>query len=486
VPFERLTIKGLSDDESMVLNHLLMKLREKQPRNLLRASYYDGKRALRQVGSVIPPQYYRLAIALGWSAKAVDALGRRCNLDGLVWPDGDLDSLGFREIWNGNRLRTEISSATAASLLNGVAFLVNTRGDESAGEVAGLIHVKDAMSATGDWNPRTRRLDSLLSVTSRDMDGNVDGLALYLNDLTITAEKSDGTWVVDRSEHPWGVPAEPLVYKPEVRKPFGHSRISPVTMSMHDQGLRTLIRTEGHADVFSFPQMVLLGADETIFKNPDGSLKASWQVVLGRIFGIPDDEEAANPRADVKQFQASSPQPHIDLFTQQAKTFAGEHDIPVSSLGVQAETNSTTEDGSNNAERNLIAEAEGATDEWTPPILMATMRAMAMANGLSEIPAEWMSIDSKWRSPAFLSRAAQADAGAKQLGAVPWLAETEVGLELLGLDDQQIQRALAERRRNGGSAALRAITEAAANGRPAVNVDAVDTVDTVDAVTSGA
>jgi hypothetical protein len=473
VPFERLTIKGLTDDESIVLNHLLVKLHAKQPRNLLRASYYDGKRAIRQVGTVIPPQYYRLALALGWSAKAVDALSRRCNLDGLIWPDGDLDSIGFREIWNGNRMRTEMSSSTASSLLHGVSFLVNTRGDESAGEVAGLIHVKDAMSATGDWNARTRRLDNLLSVTSRDMESKVDGLALYLHDLTITAEKADGVWSVDRSEHTWGVPAEPVVYKPEVRKPFGHSRISPVTMSMHDQGLRTLIRTEGHADVFSFPQMVLLGADESIFKNADGTLKASWQVVLGRVFGIPDDDEAANPRADVKQFQASSPQPHIDLFTQQAKTFAGEHDIPVSSLGVQAETNSTTEDGSNNAERNLIAEAEGATDEWSPPILMATMRAMAMASGLSEIPAEWMSIDSKWRSPAFLSRAAQADAGAKQIGSVPWLAETEVGLELLGLDDQQIQRALNERRRNGGSAALRAITDAAEAGRPAVSVDAV-------------
>lgn len=471
--FERITVKGLSDDEQYTFDNLLKKLDSKKRVNLLRASYYDGKRALRQVGSVIPPQYYRLAIALGWSAKAVDALARRCNLDGLIWADGDIDSLGYREVWNGNRLRTEISSALASSLLHGVSFVVNTRGDESAGEVAGLIHVKDALSATGDWNPRTRHLDNFLSITGRDERGKVNAFALYLDNLTISAEKSGGTWSTDRSEHTWHVPAEPLVYKPEVRKPFGHSRISPVTMSMHDQGLRTLIRSEGHADVFSFPQMVLLGADESIFKNSDGTMKSSWQVVLGRIFGIPDDEDAATPRADVKQFQASSPQPHIDLFTQQAKAFAGEHDIPVSSLGVQAETNSTTEDGSNNAERNLIAEAEGATDEWTPPILMATMRALAMTNGLTEIPQEWLSIDSKWRSPAFLSRAAQADAGAKQIGSVPWLAETEVGLELLGLDDQQIQRALNERRRNGGSAALRAIAEAASNGLPLVTPNVV-------------
>jgi hypothetical protein len=472
--FARIAITGLSDSEQDTVDSLSKKLHGKQRRNLLRASYYDGKRAIRQVGSVIPPQYYRLAMALGWSAKAVDALSRRCNLDGLLWADGDLGSVGFSEVWNSNRLRTEVGSAVQSSLLHGVAFLVNTRGDEDAGEFPGLIHVKDAIDATGDWNARTRRLDNLLSITARDEEGKPNALALYLPNLTIVAELQAGSWrVVDRSEHTWGVPADPLVYKPEVRRPFGHSRISRVTMSMHDQGLRTLIRTEGHADVFSFPQMVLLGADESIFKNADGTLKASWQVVLGRIFGVPDDEDAATPRADVKQFQASSPMPHIDLFSQQAKSFAGEHDIPVSSLGVTAETNTTTEDGSNNAERNLIAEAEGATDEWAPPILAAITRAMAMANGLSEVPQEWLSIEAKWRSPAFLSRAAQADAGAKQLGAVPWLAETEVGLELLGLDDSQIKRALNERRRNDGSAALRAITEAAETGRPAVNVDAV-------------
>jgi hypothetical protein len=34
--------------------------------------------------------------------------------------------------------------------------------------------------------------------------------------------------------------------------------------------------------------------------------------MLGRIKGIPDDEDATNPRADVKQFPAATPQPHID------------------------------------------------------------------------------------------------------------------------------------------------------------------------------
>jgi hypothetical protein len=35
----------------------------------------------------------------------------------------------------------------------------------------------------------------------------------------------------------------------------------------------------------------------------------------------------------------------------------------------------------------------------------------------------------------------------KILAAVPWLADTAVGLELVGLDDQQIAMAMSEKRR---------------------------------------
>jgi hypothetical protein len=86
-----------------------------------------------------------------------------------------------------------------------------------------------------------------------------------------------------------------------------------------------------------------------------------------------------------------------------------------------------------------------------------------MQNGIKgdDIPAEWSTIDTKWRSPIYLSRAQQADAGAKQLSAVPWLADTEVGLELLGLDEQQIARAMGDRRRTQGRATLEALRAAA-------------------------
>jgi hypothetical protein len=458
VTTEQIHVPGFEDDEDRLLNHLLKQLDAKAPRNMLRASYYDGKRAIKQVGTVIPPQYYRLGIVLGWSAKAVDILARRCNLDGFVWSDGDLNSLGAREVWDANFLASEINSGMVSSLIHSVAFLVNTEGQED--EPESLIHVKDAMNATGDWNWRARRLDNLLSITDRDGENKPTGLVLYLDGETVTAIKDLGRWaVVDRTEHPWGVPAEPLVYKPRVGRPFGSSRISRPVMSLHDQALRTVIRLEGHADVFSYPEMWMLGADPSMFKDANGNPKPVWQTMLGRIKGIPDDDDAENPRADVKQFQAQSPTPHIETLKQQAQLFSGETSIPLTSLGVSDMSNPTSSDSYIASREDLISEAEGATDDWAPALRRTMIRALAIQNGLSEIPADWATVDTKWRSPIHLSRAAQADAGMKVLTAVPWLAETEVALEILGLSDQQITRAMSERRRAVGRNVLDTLSQ---------------------------
>lgn len=454
-------LPGVSDDEDRTLNRLLEQLGQRRSRNLLRASYYDGKHAIRQVGSIIPPQYYRMGIVLGWSAKAVDILARRTNLDGFVWPDGDIDSLGLRDVWDDNFLGAESSSAMISSLIHGVSFLVNTPGVND-NEPASLVHVKDALDATGDWNARARRMDNLLSITSRDDDGNPTGLALYLDGKTVIADKDRGIWSVDVSFHNWGVPAEPLVYKPRVGRPFGSSRISRPVMSLHDQALRTVIRLEGQSDVYSLPQLVLLGADASVFKNADGSTKAAWQLALGRVFALPDDEDAENPRASVQQFQAASPQPHIDTLEQKAQLFSGETSIPLSSLGVHKINDATSADSYIASREDLISEAEGATDDWAPAFRRSITRALAIANGETSIPEEWRSIDTKWRSPMHLSRAAQADAGMKQISAIPWLSETSVGLELLGLDEQQIARAMADKRKAQGREVLRALTQPAA------------------------
>lgn len=445
-------LPGVSDDENALINQLLDEIKQRRMKNLLRTSYYENRRTIQYVGTLIPPQYIRLGLVLGWTGKAVDALARRCNLNGFVWPDGDLDSLGGDDVVNDNHLISEVDSAIVAAMQHGPSFLVNSIGGE--GEPPALIHVKDATEATGEWNRRRRHLDNLLSVIDKDHDGEILTLALYLDGRTITAQrdKASHKWQVDRVDHAYGVPAEVLPYKPAPKRPFGQSRITKPMMSLQDAAVRELARREGHMDVFSYPEFWLLGADESALKNADGTNKAIWEARIGRIKGLPDDADAAFKelaRADVKQFPAASPDAHWSDINGLAKLFARESSLPDTAVAISGLSNPTSAESYDASQYELIAEAEGAVDDFSPALRNSFVRALAMLNkvAINDVPEDWKSIDVQWRDPRYQSRAAQADAGTKQLAAVPWLADTEVGLELLGLTPQQVKRAMADKRR---------------------------------------
>lgn len=462
---ETIRVPGLDDDEIRTVNLLAKQLKDKTPHNRKRSDLYDGKSALRQVGTIIPPQYYRLGLALGWAAKGVDGLARRCNLDDMVWADGSLDDLGMQELKDSNFLMSELSQARTDSLIHGVSYLITTKGDED--EPAALVHAKDALNATGEWNNRKRRLDNLLSVTSRERN-RITGFVLYLDGETVNADLVDGKWEVERSKHAWHVPVDPLVYKPRTSKRMGRSRITRAAISHQYSALRELVRLEAHMDVFTIPQLILLGADERIFKNADGSFKASWQVALGRVFGIPDAvDDDGHPidgptaRAAVEHIAAQSPAPHLAGLNALAKLEAREYDLPDSDFAMTDFANPTGADSYTASRENLLAEAEGATEDWSVPIRRRVQTALAIQNGVSEIPKSWASIDTRWRNPMFLSRAAEADAGAKEIAALPeWVKETTVAMRRLGWSQQEIDLALQERRQSVGRQSAAAIIAA--------------------------
>lgn len=465
------TLPDLSDDENDTLKHLLKVLDDKAMFNQLVDRLYDAEERLRRMyGGVVPEQFYHLGLALGWAQKAVDGLGRRCNLDGLTWADGDLAALGVDQLWEDNRLASEVDQGLTSSLIHATSFVVASRGEE--GEPDALVHFADASDATGDWNTRRRGLDNMVWVHDRD-DGGPTALTLYLEGRTVTAKLEAGTWASDTSEHTFGVPAAPMPYKPRLKRAFGRSRISRPLRGFQWAAVRELVRLEGHMDVYSFPEWWLLGADESVFQNDDGTLKAQMQVMLGRMRGIPDDMDVLQSeapqlaRADVKKFDAASPEPHLATVNMYAKLFAREASLPDSSVAITDFANPTSAEAYDSSQYELIAEAEGATDEWSPNLKYVLRIALAMQNGHTEVPDEYRTIDTHWRNPRYLSRAAMADAGSKQIAAVPALAQTEVGLELLGLDPQQVKRATAEMRRNRLAGSLTGLAAVAPPQEPA-------------------
>lgn len=464
-------VADLTHDEQNALDELVVQWRAKRPRNNLRAAFYDMKNSERHLmGQAVPSVVKRRRFVLGWSAIAVDKLNRRCNLEGFYDANGnDLDALGLADVVRANRLTSEVGQGGTASLVHAVSFLVTTQGDTEAGEPDVLIHARDAKTATGMWDVRRRAIRSFLSITSLDDDGEPTGMVLYLPNLNVTMTKGDGRWRVERREHRYGVPVDPMRYKPQLGRPFGSSRITRAVMSLHTQALSAMIRADVNGEAYSLPRYALLGATEEAFRNADGSPKAAWQAAWDAVWAIGDDFDAPQglERVDIKQFHGQSPEPQNAHLRMLAQMFSGETGIPVGELGLIGDANPTSAEALTVAKDDMIAEAEQATDGWSPDVSSAVRRALEMLNG--SLPAD-LDIRARWRPHAYVSRAAAADAGSKVIDKAPWLAESEVGLELLGLSPDQIRRALNDKRRAAGRGVLDALLAAAGTGATPVSL----------------
>lgn len=452
-------VADLTEDEQAALDELVLQWRAKRPRNNLRSAFYDMTNSERSLMSAqIPAVIRRRKFVLGWSAIAVDKLNRRCNLNGIYDAAGhDLDDLGLGDLTRSNRLMGELSRAGLSSLKHSVAFLFTTQGDTAEGEPPVLVNARDATTATGMWDVRRREFRSVLSITDMDDYGEPTEVTMYLPNLNVLMTKDAGVWKVARSPHTYGVPVDPLVYKADVGRPFGRSRISRSVMSIHMQALSAMIRADVNGEAYSLARYVLLGATEEAFKNADGSPKAAWQAAWDAVWAVGDDPnppEGGNARADVKRFSGESPEPQLAHLRMLAQLFSGETGIPVGELGIFADSNPTSADALTVGKDDLFAEAEQTTDGWSPDLSSCITRALTMLNG--DVPAD-LDVRMDWRNPRYVSRTAEADAATKTMSipGLEWLADTEVGLELAGLTEDQIRRALAERRRTQGRDTLR-------------------------------
>ena len=178
-------------------------------------------------------------------------------------------------------------------------------------------------------------------------------------------------------------------------------------------------------------------------------------MIMDRINAIPDNEDAANPRADVKQFTQGDQRPHVEQLQILAGLFAGETNIPVSSLGVGlSQANPTSADSYVASREDLIAEAESAAKVWKQRHTRTAQRAWMVANGETEVPDTLRGLQARYRNPRYTSSSAAADAAMKHVTAFPWLAESDAFIEHVFDDAELTERLLADKQRAQGRNAL--------------------------------
>ncbi len=257
-------ISGLTDDETAVLNELWRCWATKLRRNMLRATYYDYKNVLKNLGIAIPPHLTDIDMALGWPAKAVDVLARRCKFERFTTPNsGSDDPLDIAPMWSANDMQMELPQTITSTFVHSCSFLTVTNGDTSVGEPGVLISSQSAMFGSGLWDYRLRRLRAAFSVSNMDELGRVTQWLMFLPGVTIRG-RWDRKWEIERFHHTLNrLPVEVLPYQPRLDRPFGKSRITRAVMGLTDSALRTLVRMEIGAEFYSSPQRWVMGADES-------------------------------------------------------------------------------------------------------------------------------------------------------------------------------------------------------------------------------
>ena len=437
-----LQVPNLDHEESNTLDMLVNQWRLKLFRNELRTVYYDTKNTLNDLRISLPPQLARAESMLGWPAKAVHALGSRCSFDGFVLPGQEQDPFGLAAVFADNNMDIELPQAIVSGLTHSVAFLTTTKGDVASGEPDVQVLARSAKYGTALWDRRRRRLSAALAIADTDEQGEPVEVVLYMPSKVVFCSRQGNQWKVERRPNPTGrVLVTPLVFRPELDRPFGHSRISRSVMALTDAAVRTFVRSEVGAEFYASPQRYLLGADEDAFGGGD---EVRWRAVMSRMLAIGKDEDGDIPT--LGQFPQMTMQPHNDQLRMIAGLFAGETGLSLGSLGI-VHDNPASAEAIFAEKEDLIIEASAANRVWGSALRNVALLSVMVRDNLRDVPEEMKLLQAKWRSPATPSVVSASDAMVKQIAAIPWLAESDVALESLGYDQATITRLKSDKRR---------------------------------------
>lgn len=346
------------------IEYLRSKLSQKESRVNLRYKYYEMKNQMRKVSALIPPDFRSLTYTLGWCAKAVDTLSDRIVFDGF---DGDIAQLN--EIYRLNNADVLPGSAVLSALISACSFLhVGIRADGYP-----KIECIDGGNATGIIDTTTNMLTEGYAILHRDDYGKPDLEAYSLPYRTeyYREGKLDEVFT-HKAPYPLLVP---VIFRPDAKRPFGHSRISRACMNIMQSALRTLLRSEVGAEFYSVPQKYILGMSNKLARDFDKP-----KATMSSLLVLTKDENGGQPT--MGQFQTGSMAPFLDQMKMHASLFAAETGMTLDDLGFTTE-NPSSEEAIKASHENLRLTARRAQQTFGTGFLNAGYLAACLRDDYS-------------------------------------------------------------------------------------------------------
>lgn len=308
------------------IDYLRRKLAQKQSRVNLRYNYYEMKNAVRDFNIVIPREWNFLKAVLGWSTKAVDAMADR-----LIFREFAEDNFQLNNIFDLNSRDVYFDSAIVSACIASCCFTY------ISADAAGFprLQVIDGYDATGIIDPITMMLQEGYAVLERDTQTKAPSLeAWFTAEETTFYDLKNGLSYSLPNPAPYPL-LVPIIYRPDARRPFGHSRITRACMEIQQAALRTLKRAEVTSEFYSFPQKYVTGL------SPDNELMDKWKATISSMLQFTKDDEGDHPIPG--QFTTQSMGPHMDQLRIYASLFAGETGLTLDDLGFVGENPSSAE-----------------------------------------------------------------------------------------------------------------------------------------------
>ena len=308
--------------------YLERKLNTKRSRVLLRYNYYEQKAIASDLGISTPKGLEWLNSINGWCTKAVDNLADRLQFDKF-----DDDYFNFQEMFEQNNPDIFYDDAILSALISSCSFVLVTRGTKNDLGQRIRFQVIDGGNATGIIDDFTKLLTEGYAVLKRNDNGDVVSYAyctigkteIYENGQLIATETFNANYCA----------LVPIIYKPDAKRQFGHSRISRACMDYARQAMRTIKRMEISAEFYSFPQKYVTGLSQ------DAEDLDKWKSAMSAMLAFTKDDEGGSPT--IGQFQTGSMSPHIEQIKSIASMFAGETGLTLDDLGFVTSNPSSAE-----------------------------------------------------------------------------------------------------------------------------------------------
>lgn len=316
-------MKGIEAMEYKGISYLRNKLNQKKPRCETRYDYYEMKNRMHEISTVIPGEFRWLRETLGWSTKAVDSIADR-----LTVREFENDNFDMQEIFNLNNSDILFDSSILSALITSCSFIYISQDEVGFPR----LQVIDGRRATGIIDPITYMLTEGYAILEVDSNDNPVKEAYFTSEETVIYERGQ---VIDVIDNPAPYPLlVPIIYKPDAKRPFGHSRISRACIDIQQSALRTLKRSEVSAEFYSFPQKYVLGLDDNVEID-------KWKATITSMLAIGKDGDGDKPT--VGQFTQQSMTPYIEQLKMLASVFAGETGLTLDDLGFSTENPSSVE-----------------------------------------------------------------------------------------------------------------------------------------------